>query len=156
MSAPRESNPGATSGIGDDHPLLGESVPSVDLSVDKLLIVVVTESSTKYYIDSRGEGPRMMRARGVGPTHHSPYDNQWLPLRGVISYPPETDVDGLGQGRDGDYSHTLIRRGSRHQYYWSATTADPSQPLSSFRPRMSDHEWFLQRTASDIYVLDAL
>ncbi|WP_062384548.1 hypothetical protein [Demequina iriomotensis] len=127
-----------------------EQVEAVDLSKEPVLIRILSSSSTVYYVDARGEHPTLMRARGDGRTHASALDNQWLYLRGIDSY----------RGDEGPFAspasgHGVLRVGFRHQYWWHE--ADHSRaPLGSFRPRLSDTTWWLQRTAQSIELLDEM
>ncbi|WP_062317009.1 hypothetical protein [Demequina maris] len=95
------------------------SVERVHLLREKVLVVMLSSSSTCYWVDNRGEQPLLFRARGQGRTGRGPGDDQWVPLWGVLSEPRLVDLAGRalppGEVDESDLVPDVLRVGSRHR-----------------------------------------
>ena len=97
------------------------SINEVNVIKQPGLYRVESNSSTVYYVDTRGGASRFMRARGDGATGEGITDNLWVDLIGLESGPAE---ERNGERiADAEYSGTdvmedTLRVGSRHIYMW--------------------------------------
>ncbi len=137
---------------------MGVAVSQVDLGGDPVLCRVLTDSSTVYYVSTLGEHPAVLRAPGAGRTHRDSFDSRWIRLRGVVSFPVGAETPRFGVDAEGRAPvAALLRRGSRHAYYWDTEPPRRSaESLAEFWPRISDSRWWIQRLARRVEVLEAM